>query len=103
MPVTPGSDELALNGQSLVTFGPASVMTWQGNIKAPVTPRGEGWGDVDNLRTTLQKLSTLSFTDHYSNTYTVVVRQTQPEQSKTPMWDGASNEIAFPVEVKQVV
>lgn len=100
--VVPSSDAMMLNGEVAVTFGPAARREWNGSIKAEVTARDTGWGTIADLRTTLAKLTTLSFTDHYSSSYTVLVQIAGPEISLSPMWDATSNEFAIKVKVKQV-
>ena len=98
----PASADMLLDGTYAVTFGPAAFKKWQGFIKADVTARDTGWGTIATLRATLAKLSTLSYTDHYGNAYTVLVSIKGPEQSLSPMWDAATNEFTVPVEIIQV-
>lgn len=98
---TPRSFRITLAGSGDSAYGSVSNPMWVGEIIAPVTSPGTGWGTVTTLRTSLAKLQNLSMTDHYGTTYTVFV-QPLGERSKTRMWDGASNKINFAVEVKSI-
>ena len=89
-----------LSGNRNVTFGPAMKPTWQGLVRAAVTPE-TGFGSIDDLRTTYYRLSSLSFTDHYGVTSTIVLDRRVNEQSFSPKWDGASNQ--FEVNITAVV
>jgi len=79
-----------LSGGTNVTFGPAPIQRWQGQLNASVTP-ASGFGDIDDLRATVAKLESLSFTDHYGTSYTVVVDRSVGEESLSPVWDSAEN------------
>jgi hypothetical protein len=88
---------LTLAGSLDVTFGPGSIKIWSGEIKARVSP-ATGYGSPSDLRTSLDKLTGLSFTDHLGNSYTVYT-QGYKERSYTPVWDGTSNLINFSVRL----
>jgi len=73
-----------------VTFGPATFTGWRGVILVDVTPQ-TGFGSIDDMRTTYRKRSALSFTDHYGNTFSVVIDRTVGEKSISPMWTAIDN------------
>lgn len=79
-----------LSGARNVTFGPLMKPIWQGAVRAAVTPE-TGFGSIDDLRTTYNKLSSLTFEDHYGDAYTVVLDRRVNESSFTPKWDGTEN------------
>lgn len=97
----PATERLTLSGASDVTYGPGVILEWTGEIIAPVTPNATGWGDIDDLRYSLEKRTALLLTDHYGNIVTVYAMGPHGETSFTPMWDAASNE--FRVSVRFVV
>ncbi len=80
-----------LSGARNVTFGPAMKPMWAGAVRAVAANPETGFGTIDDLRTTYNKLSSLSFTDHYGTFYTVVLDRRVNEQSFIPKWDSASN------------
>lgn len=94
----PSTERVTLSGRSDVTYGPATLQEWIGILHAPVTPRAGEWGDIDDLRATLAKRYSVSYTDHYGTTMTAYILGPHPEQSMSPMWDGARN--VFKVTVK---
>jgi len=79
-----------LSGGTNVTFGPASLVRWQGMLNASVSP-ASGFGSVEDLRDTCTKLEAISFTDHYGSVHSVVIDRSVGENSLTPGWDNASN------------
>ena len=91
-----------LDGSTQVTFGGVAKTSWAGTIKAPVAVVS-GWGTITTLRTTLLKLTTVSFTDHYGDTRNVLVKATQPEESLTPSWDATSNVFSQRVQITEVL
>jgi len=101
-PVRPATAAVMLNGETAVTFGPTARTAWSGSIKAEVTARDTGWGTITTLRATLAKLSTLSFTDHYGSSYTVLCNISGPEVSLSPVWDATENEFSVKVMLRQV-
>jgi hypothetical protein len=95
---TPGSDKPAtlrrtLLGSLDVTYGPGTFNDWQGRIEAPITPIDGTWGSITDLRLTIVKLTSVSMTDHYGVTFTVHILGPFAEESRSPVWDGASNMI----------
>jgi len=98
----PSEARMMLDGSLDATFGPAVVLTWSGEIIAPNTPEGAGWGTASDLLTSLQKKTTLSFTDHLGTTYTIVSRGTIKRKSLHANWDAASNEFYFNVNFMAV-
>lgn len=98
-PKTGKSVAATLNAALDVTFGPLTLFETSGEIVAPVTPKGSGWGTIATLRASLAKTQTLSYTDHYGLTSLAAVLDGE-ESSRSPMWDGPSN--AWLVEVRMV-
>jgi hypothetical protein len=78
------------------TYGAGVFKTWKGNMVARITP-ASGFGSVADIRITLAKTVSLTFIDHYGTTFTVHASYAGPERSFSPVWDGASNAIFFPV------
>lgn len=97
----PATERVTLSGKSDITFGPGTLTQWVGEILAPVTPEDTGWGDIDDLRASLEKRTALPFIDHYNTAVTVYAMGPHGETSKVPMWDAASNE--FRITVRFVV
>lgn len=97
-PIVPQTIRVNLDGNLDVTFGPASLQVFVGEIEAPVSP-GSGYGSVSDLRTTLAKKQTLSLTDHYGTAHTVAVQGPVIERSLAPKWDGSSNKVYFKVRL----
>jgi hypothetical protein len=79
-----------MSGSSNVTFGPATFTGWRGIILVDVTPAA-GFGSVDNMRATYRLRSQLGFTDHYGNSYNVVIDRAVGEKSISPMWTAVDN------------
>ncbi|MCK4975922.1 MAG: hypothetical protein KAS36_03230 [Anaerolineales bacterium] len=96
----PHSEKYTAAGTLDMTYGPASPYEWAGDILAPVTPDDGSYGDIDDLRATLAKCTSLSYQDHYGGSYTVHAIGPFTEESRSPMWDAASN--GFRVDVKLV-
>lgn len=88
----PATERLTLSGASDVTYGPGVTLEWIGELIGPVTPDDGTWGDIDDLRASLEKRTVLAFIDHYNVAATVYAFGPHGETSFTPMWDGASNE-----------
>jgi hypothetical protein len=85
-----------LSGKVNVKFGPAIFRSWRGGIHVPVTATAP-YGTITDFRTTYAKLTSLSFTDHYGISYTVVLDRTIDERSISPGWDSADN--VFPITI----
>lgn len=92
MRAKPSTERVTLSGRSDVTYGPAALLEWTGSLIAQVTPVDTGWGDIDDLRYTLEKRQGLAFTDHYGETGVVYAIGPHGETSFTPVWDAVSNE-----------
>ncbi len=97
----PATERLTLSGASDVTYGPGVILEWVGQLLAPVTPEDTGWGDIDDLRASLEKREALALIDHYNVASTVYALGPHDETSFTPVWDAASNE--FRVTLRFVV
>ncbi len=80
-----------LSGTRNVTFGPAMKPSWQGTIHAAAANPEAGFGTIDDLRTTYNKLSSVAFEDHYGSAYTVVLDRRVNEASFSPKWDANEN------------
>lgn len=93
--IKPSTVRLTLLGAIDATYGPGNILEWQAEIEAAVSP-ASGYGSPSDLRTSLQKVVGLSFTDHFSTSHTVHVRGFE-ETSMSPMWDGSSNVVIFNV------
>jgi len=92
-PITPQTVRVMLNGNLDVTYGAGSLQIWVGEIEGHVTSPGSGYGTIADLRTSLLKKQTLSFTDHYGTTYTVAAQGPFAERSLSVKWDGTGNVI----------
>lgn len=88
----PSTVRYTLAGTLDATYGPAAPYEWIGDIIAPVVAQGAVWGTIEDLRTSLAKVQSLSYVDHYGDVYTVHAMGPFIEDSLSPMWDGESNE-----------
>lgn len=95
----PSTERVTLSGRTDVTYGPAALVEWTGSLIAPVTPPDTGWGDIDDLRYTLEKRQGLAFTDHYGVSGVVYAVGPHGEISFAPVWDAASNEFYISVKL----
>ena len=91
VPSKPSTVRVNLDASIDVTYGPATVHEWVGDIIAPNAAEG-GWGTKATLDATIAKRAVVSFEDHYGDAYTVHVLGSFDAISRSPMWDGASNE-----------
>jgi len=97
----PATERLTLSGASDVTYGAGVTLEWSGEIIAPVTPDDTGWGDIDDLRFSLEKRAALPLIDHYGVASTVYAMGPHGETAFHPVWDAGTNE--FRVTVRFVV
>jgi len=81
-----------LSGNTNVTFGPASNKRWRGKLVAAVTPQA-GYGSIDDLRATYEKLAELTFVDHYGASHNVIIDRNVDESSNVPNWDSPENKM----------
>jgi hypothetical protein len=99
-PITPSSSRVVLSGDLDVTFGAATLKSWMGELVAPVTADGSGWGTIADLRTLLKKRQVFTFTDHdataYSNTH---ILGPFIERSLMLKWDSAANVVYVTVKI----
>ena len=95
----PASVKSTLLGEVDATYGSTTTVEWRGEIAAPVTAPGTGWGTIADLRLSLKKRLALSFTDHYGTTRTVHVLGPFPERSLSAKWDSPSNTIYKTVQI----
>ena len=91
-----------LSGRDDVTFGPAPRKYWDGTIVAPITPVDASWGSVGDMRTSMNKMSVLAFSDHFGVGVSVVLVNPNNEVSYVPDWEQPDNEIKFSVQLTQV-
>lgn len=94
----PRSARITLSGALDSSYADSSAMQWYGEIIAPVTAEGAGWGTIVNLRASIAKTQNLTMIDHYGTSYTIIIRVAE-EYSLSSMWDGAENEWHMDVEV----
>lgn len=94
----PATVRVTILGSVDATYGPASIPGWEGEIEAAVTPE-TGFGSISDLRATLSKCEEVVFSDHYGANYYVHVLGPFQQDSKSPMWDGASNKLSMRVKL----
>ena len=97
--ITPREVRVLQDGTLDATFANVTILEWRGEVEAPVTPENASWGSVSDLRTILATKGSVAFEDHYGNAYTAYISEIGSEFSASPMWDGASNTINFPVVI----
>lgn len=102
IPSKPATTRVNLDGSTDVTYGPATINQWVGDIIAPVTAPGGGWGTKALLDVTIAKRQAVAFEDHYGNACNVHVLGSFEAISRSPMWDGASNEFLVAVVLLKV-
>lgn len=95
------NSRILLDGTLDTTWGADTVIIFQGEIAADVTP-ASGYGAPTNLRASLKKRQHLDLTDHYGDTYDVVAIGPFAERGLSPKWDSAKNTIYFSVVLKGI-
>lgn len=91
--VVPATIRKTLSGVTDVTYGPATYQEWRGEMRAyPGTPP-VGYGTWSDLKTSLQSLAGLSFTDHFGNAHTVHFGGEAHNTSLSPVWDQDSGKM----------
>jgi len=100
VPGKPATVRINLDGSTDATYGPGVIFEWRGAIIAPVTPIDVTWGTKADLDVTIAKRQPIAFVDHYGTSCNVHVLGPFAATSRSPKWDGASNE--FEVEVTLV-
>lgn len=88
-----------LDGTLDIIYGAAYVTGWEGVLSVP-TSESDPYGDIADLRSTFNKKTNVSLTDHYGNTHTVAIIGDLEEDSLTPMWDATLNK--FKIKIKMV-
>lgn len=96
----PHTERRTLTGALDITYGPATIFAWEGEINAPVTPRDVDWGTIGDLRTTLAKKQAVFLTDHGGDTYHVHCLGDNEERTLMNVWDSELN--VFYVKVRLV-
>ena len=84
------------SGNRDVTFGPAGMSSWQGDLIVPVTG-ATGYGDINDLRALYAVNTTQVLIDHYGVSFNVALIGTISERSLLRKWDAGSNEFYVPV------
>jgi hypothetical protein len=97
----PHTERYTLFGEVDITYGVSSPTAWEGEIIAPVTPKGFAWGDIDNLLVTLRKKEAVSFYDHHGTSGQVHCLGSLEKRSLMNVWDDPQN--VFYVSVRLVV
>ncbi len=102
MPIVekPHTERYTLTGALDVTYGPSTPTAWEGEIVAPVTPRGGQWGSFNDLLDTLLKKEAVAFIDHNESEFTVHVLGEHNRRSAMNRWDDAQN--VFYISVRLV-
>jgi hypothetical protein len=99
-PMVPSTSRLLLSGELDTTFASGTLVSWQGEIVAPVTPRAAGWGTITTLRAQLKMLQRHTFSDHYGNAYPNAHFQGPfNERSAIPDWDNVENKFYVTVKI----
>jgi hypothetical protein len=99
-PEVPSTARQLLDGNLDVTFAASGLVRWQGEIAAPVTPEGAGWGSIADLRALLAKPQTFTFTDHYGALYAgAYFKGPFPQRSLMPDWTAADNVVYVQVTI----
>jgi len=87
-----------VNGGLDVTYGVQSLKIWEGEIVARVSDGRSGYGTSSDIETSLKKLQSVSFTDHFGATYTVHVQMWRARSFSTD-WGAASNKMFYEVRL----
>jgi hypothetical protein len=102
-PDVPSTARMLLSGKIDITYGPGEVGQWSGELLVPVATQPAGWGNIDDLRTQLQRKVVFQFTDHYGTLYpTAAIKGPFQEQSIQPDWDVDSNDIFVSIKVTAI-
>lgn len=96
----PHTERRTLTGAVDITYGPATIFAWEGEINAPVIPRDTDWGAISDLRITMAKKEAVAMTDHNGDTYDIHCLGEHDERSLMNVWDSAGN--VFYVKVRLV-
>lgn len=88
-----------MNEELDITWGPATIYIFQGEIIADNLPGSEARTHIVELRASLAKRNKLSFTDHYGNQYSVVAIGPFPEKAISPSLRSLSNLIYVTVQL----
>ena len=98
---SPRQTKRLLSSAGDVTFGVNSFFGWTGDIFIDLTP-ASGFGSMSDFQTTFRKKTSLSMTDHYGVTRTVVLGGQIQKRSILPIWDDPTNEFHIPVEIMTI-
>jgi hypothetical protein len=89
--VKPSQDRLNLDGTRDVTYGPAVIVDWEGELVAHTSPASTEYGSYDDLMQTIAKTESVTFVDHFGTSYNVHVLGPFDMRSNLPDWNSASN------------
>ncbi len=97
----PIMERALLDGTRDVVYGSSFLQGWEGTIVVP-TSESDPYGDIADLRTTMDKKTTVSMTDHYGNVHTVALLGDLAEDSISPMWDANTNKYNIKIRIAKV-
>lgn len=97
--ITPSTSRILLNSEHDSAFGPATKITWEGEIKIDVNEARGGWGTISSFKGVCGKKQRVALTDHYGNSYDAHIKGYK-QRSLSPMWDGASNVMYYTVMIE---
>jgi len=98
IPDKPATFRVTLDGKADVTYGPATISEYRGEVEAPVQS-DTGWGNVTDLRAVVATLGSVSFTDHFGNSFLAHILGPNGERYLTPMWDASENKVRIAVRL----
>lgn len=98
--ITPMQSRDYINGDLNATFGPTSLLMWDGDLIAPSTAENL-YGTIADINKTLAKRETVTFIDHHGTTY-ANAHLIGPFQKRSffPNWDVSENPIFVSVRIK---
>lgn len=96
----PSTARVNLLGNLEATYGGFTILRWEGMVIAPVVAPAKGasevypWGDIENLRASVQKAANIVFIDHYGKKYdpTTILADAR-EDSLQNVWNGDANKV----------
>jgi len=97
----PAKIRMLLSGAVDVTYGPGEWYIWEGAFIVPATP-DSGFGAPADLEASYAKTTTLAFTDHDGEEYTVHFVGVLDRKTLTPLLDGLYNRFIYQVRIIRV-
>ena len=98
----PSTLRVTLSGALDVTYGPAILLEWRGEVEAPVTAITL-YGTITDLITSLRKKQLLTFKDHYGTSYSADISGQMVRRSHSAGWSASSNIWFVSVTIKASV